>query len=111
MSQVYTLRPGIAETSLAAITATANGLTFAIPYMKKGIDIAWQTTFTGIPTSVSTTLQVSMDNSNWATVDTGTNTSGEYRIVGGVIGKYVRLVSGTLSGGTTPTATGLILAL
>ena len=106
-----TLRQGIVETILDAVATTTVGTAYAIPYTKAGINLGWQMTFTGAPSGVSTTLQVSIDNSNWATVDTGTNTSGEYRIVGAVIGKWLRAVLGTLTAGTSPTATCKILVL
>ena len=106
-----TLRQGIVDTILDAVATTTIGDAYGIPYTKAGINLGWQMTFTGSPSGVSTTLQVSIDKTNWATIDTGTNTAGEYRIVGAVIGKWLRAVLGTLTAGTSPTATCKILVL
>ena len=106
-----TLRQGIVDTILDAVATTTTGDAYGIPYTKNGISLGWQMTFTGAPTVVSTTLQLSIDKTNWATIDTGTNISGEYRIVGAVIGKWLRVVLGTMTAGTSPTATCKIIVL
>jgi hypothetical protein len=99
---VETIVPGVAATSINSnIANTTEGTAYAIPYMKLGFNIAWQLVYSGSVSAVSVALQVSMDNSNWTTIDTSTNTSGEYRsLVGGMVAKFVRLYHTSRTGGT-----------
>ena len=79
------------------------GVAFAIPYSKQGIDLAYQLVYTGGPSAVSVALQVSMDNSNWVTVDASTVTAGEYVNVTGIVALLVRLYHTSRTGGTKVT--------
>jgi len=86
---IYTLVP----TTTATVTGAAFNLDF--PYDKH----TWCTTIAGA-SSVSVTLQGSLDNSLWATLDTSTSATSECRHVVNKPVKYIRSVVGTLDAGT-----------
>jgi hypothetical protein len=104
-----TIVPGITATSIDSNIADATpGTTFAIPYAKQGVKLAYQTVFTGVVGAVSIALQISMDETNWTSVNTTTETAGAYVIVNNVIAKFVRLYHTSRTGGTKVTGTILI---
>jgi hypothetical protein len=96
-----TLQPKIPAVSIDSnISNAVAGTSFAIPYSKQGVSVAYQLIYTGVVTAVSIIFQLSMDNSNWAPVDTSTNVSGEYVVLGGLVGNFVRLYHTSRTGGT-----------
>ena len=54
-----------------------DGVEFTLP--ARAVEITWQTIFGSVPSTVDIVLQVSLDGSNWATIDTTTNVNGEIR--------------------------------
>lgn len=103
MANEKTVVPGIPVTSLSNITSTSavNGMAFVIPYLKQGCKLVWQVVVTGTASAISVSLQLSIDNTNWVTVDTSTDAAGCYCILDDVIGKYVRLIQTSRTGGTS----------
>lgn len=96
-----TIIPHIPATSINSDIANSTaGTAFSLPYLKQGCDVAYLLVYSGSVSAVSVSLQVSMDNTNWATMDTSTSTSGEYTIVHGVVAKYIRLYHTSRTGGT-----------
>lgn len=79
---------------------------FALPsysgFPENGRTIRWQTIFGTAPTSVSVVLQTAMVDADtqYATVDTSTATTGEARTVTGVRGNFVRAKVGAITGGS-----------
>jgi len=106
--------PNTVAVSLNAVTGTANGTSFAMPNYGRcpqpPTKFTWQMSYTGSPSGVSATLQGSIDGSTWFTLDTSTSTSGEVRVVINNPMKFIRIVLGTFTGGTNPTATGQFVA-
>jgi len=101
-----TLTRGVVEFSLnSAVGDGTAGVALGLPKTEGslGHTIAWQVVYaTGTSVSAaSTSLQVSMDNSNWATIDTNTNVAGCYRIVTPVIGRFIRAYHTSDTGATT----------
>ena len=99
-----TLTRGVVEFSLNANVADGTaGTTLALPKTEGslGHTIAWQVVYGGTVSACITLLQVSMDNSNWATIDTNTNTAGCYRIVTPVLGRFIRAYHTSDTGATT----------
>jgi len=91
---MVTLTRGVVENSINSdIGDAGTGTAFGLPKPEGtlGHTIAWQVVYTGTMTSATTLLQISMDNSNWATADTNTNTSGCYRIVTPIIARFIRV--------------------
>ena len=92
--------PGSAQAgSQFAITAPA-GLA------EMGRTVRWQTIYGTAPTAVSISLQGAMADvdSEYQTIDTTTNTSGEARTVTGVNGKFLRIKFTSSTGGAGLTA-------
>jgi hypothetical protein len=105
-----TVVPGVPATSINSdIANTTAGTAFAVPYSKQGIGLAVQLVYTGVVSAVSIAVQISLDNSNWATIATSTNTSGEYIQCGPVICKFIRLYHTSRTGGTNVLGTLLLL--
>lgn len=79
---------------------------FALPsysgFPENGRTIRWQTIFGTAPTSVSVVLQTAMVDADtqYATVDTSTATTGEARTVTGVRGNFVRAKVSAITGGS-----------
>lgn len=95
---------GIASTSFA-------GPTFAVPAHPLGgrySSFTWSVNYTGSPSGVSVSIQVSNDGVNWETIDTTTATGGETRFVANYPVQFLRLYVTTLSGGTNPAVIGYI---
>lgn len=65
---------------------------------------------TGTPTAISVTLEGSLDGSNWETLGSAATAAGITWSVDTPV-KFVRANLGTLTGGTTPTVTAVILAV
>ena len=82
------------------IAATTAGTSFSLPYSKQGVGVAVQITYTGVVTAVSIAVQISLDNSNWATIATSTAVGGELINCGHVVAKYIRLYHTSRTGGT-----------
>jgi hypothetical protein len=99
---------GTVETLLnaAKVTGTSQTLTLKKPFSTH----AWHIVVTGSPSSVSVTLQGSIDGTNWTTLDTSTTTTAEKRYAVNMPNIYIRSNLGTLSGGTAPTVTVKYLA-
>ena len=70
----------------------------------------WEVVVTGGPSTVSVTLQGSLNNSTWYTLDTSTTTTSEMRHVVNKKVRFVRANVATLTGGTSPTITVRILS-
>lgn len=63
---------------------------------------------TGAPTTVSVTLQGSLDGVNWFVLATSSSTTGDYQSVADKPVFFVRANLATLTGGTSPTVTARI---
>lgn len=95
------MHPSIAERLLNAVVATVGaGTAFGVPAI--AAQTTWQTVFGTAPTSCTIQLQISMDNTNWSTVDTSTSTTGEARTVQ-FNAPLVRANINAIVGGTTVT--------
>jgi hypothetical protein len=91
------------QTLLAAASGTGIGTSKGLPFAYK--NHTWNTVITGSPTTVSVTLEGSIDGTNWFVLDTSTSTSNEMRHVTNKPVTYLRANLGTLSGGAAPTVT------
>jgi hypothetical protein len=103
VSQPLTYTSYSSQTLLAAVTVTGAGTTRQPGFAYK--NHTWNTVITGSPTTVSVTLEGSIDGTNWFVLDTSTSTSNEMRHVTNKPVTYLRANLGTLSGGSTPTVT------
>jgi len=75
--------------------------------------IGWFTVITGGPSAVSIVLQIADvdQDSEYTTVDTSIATAGETRFVANVTANFVRVVSTTITGGTSPKiAAGIVVS-
>ena len=103
----HTIDPSSPTALLPAASSTGAGASFGNALTPGGAGVlqnfTWQTVVTGGPASVSVTLEGSLDGTNWVTLDTSTNTSGEIRGVSGKPVTFLRANLGTLTGGTAPT--------
>ena len=84
---IYTLVP------TTTVTATGAAISLDFPYDKH----TWCTTIVG-GSSVSATLEGSLDNVLWATLDTSTSATSECRHVVNKPVKYIRGAVGTFTG-------------
>jgi hypothetical protein len=86
------------------------GTAFGLPKPEGplGHTIAWQGILTGTVSAISTSLQISMDNTNWSSVDTATSTAGWYRIVTPIVARFVRVYHTSDTGCTNLAATILL---
>jgi hypothetical protein len=68
--------------------------------------VRWQTIFATAPSAVNVILQGAMADvdSEYATIDTSTNTAGEARTVSGVRANFLRIKVTSATGGSTFTA-------
>ena len=102
----YGYKNGLTVTSLNAVAVAGNGDEFALPAI--GLEypdkFTWQIITTGPPTSVQVDLQGSIDNSNWFSVDSSVNVSGELRHVVNKAVKFLRVKLVSIAGGGTVTA-------
>jgi len=105
-SGMISIVPGEAGETLAAGSSQA----FAIPdeagYNENGKTITWSTRYPSAPSGVTMTLQAAMVNedSQYVTLDTSTNTSGEIRSLTLRLYRFLRVTASGISGGTLPTA-------
>lgn len=90
--------------------ATATGAGSGVDLLVGRTSFTMQTVVTGAPTTVSVTLQGSLDNVNWSTIATSTSTTGDQQYSVDKPQRYVRANLGTLTGGTAPTVTVYIIA-
>lgn len=93
--------------SLNAVNATGAGTAFnvGIPSNNWGIQI----TDTGSPASISITLQGSLDNgTTWNNIGSAITSTGLSFITNSPC-SMIRLNLGTLSGGSSPTVTGIVI--
>ncbi len=83
------------------------GAQFAVPepsgFPKQEHTVRWQTIYTGGPTAVNLRLQgaIADVDSEYADIDTSTNTAGEARTVTGVRARFLRVKKFSSTGGTT----------
>lgn len=98
---------------LAAVTAT--GVSSSLNFRAGVRDHAIQATTTGAPTAVTVVLEGSLDGETYFTLDSHAFSAGEitaqaaYWNVSSQLTHFVRLNLSTLTGGTSPTVTGLYL--
>jgi hypothetical protein len=97
------------------LASSTKYLQFSVPqpinYPSSGRTVSWSTVIGGAPSGVTINLQgalVDVD-SQYSTLDSSTNTTGETRYTVGVDLPFLRLTSGTITGGTSPTLVGKIL--
>jgi hypothetical protein len=108
----HSLSPGAFGFSFNNETPTAGeaGSQFALPnpsgFADGGRVVAWQTIYATAPSAVSLSLQAAMDDvaSDYATIDTSTNTAGESRTVTGVRANFLRVICNSITGGARVTA-------
>ena len=95
--------------------ATGSSQAFAIQEVPVGDDnqmtITWSTIIGGAPATVTVNLQASVNDvdSEYATLDSSTNTTGETRTISAVRFRFLRLNVSAATGGTNPTIQGKIL--
>jgi hypothetical protein len=83
----------------ASLTAS-NGLIAALP--ARAVYLAWQVTYTGSPNPVSVVLEVSIDGTNFVTLDSSTTITGDVKTIAAptaalfVRGRVVSVTGGTL---------------
>ena len=87
MSVKYSALVGIEAVSLDAVdltSAAGAGSEFALTIPNHGTpNIAWQTLIDGIITSITVSLEASLDGDNWFVIDSSTSITGELRVVSG----------------------------
>ena len=73
--------------------------------------VTWSTVIAGGPSPATINLQGSIVDidSEYATLDSSTNTTGETRYISNVAFNFYRITSGTITGGTSPTLIAKIL--
>lgn len=96
-------------TALAAVTA--NGSSTAIDLVTPYRTHTLQTVVTGAPTSLSVTLEGSLNGTNWVVLATSTSTTGDAQFAVDKPVRYVRATLSALTGGTAPTVTALIASV
>lgn len=94
--------------ALNAATVTGAGASVELPAVMGKFTL--QTVVTGTPVSVSTTLEGSLDGTNWFVLATSTSVTGDAQHVVDKPVRFVRANLGTLTGGTAPTVTALVAA-
>jgi hypothetical protein len=108
--QGYVPVPEVGET-LANGTSQA----FAVQEVPEGDDngltITWATAYPSAPSTVTMALQGAIDNidSQYATLDSSTNASGETRYITLTRFRFLRVVASNVTGGTLPTSVVKIL--
>jgi hypothetical protein len=77
-----TLTFGFAQNSLTANSGAAGtiGTAYTLPGNPASV-VTWQSSYSSTPTAITLLLQGSLDNTNWFTLDTTTNTAGEIRTI------------------------------
>lgn len=89
-------------------TATGNGQLRG-PLLEAPVDHAIQVTTTGSPSTISVTVQGSLDGANWSTLGSAITATGLTFIADSPV-LFLRAVLGTLTGGTSPTVTVTVLS-
>jgi hypothetical protein len=90
-------------------------LQFSVPqpidYPVSGRTVSWSTVVGGAPSPVTINLQGSLvdQDSQYSTLDSSSNTTGETRYITGVDLPFLRITTGTITGGTGPTLVAKIL--
>ena len=88
-----------------AIADTTEGTKFAIPIRPLAQGFIWQTAYGTTPSAISICLRVSIDGTNWTTIDTSTSTAGEVRTILNKQGLFVEGYITSHTGGSTVTLT------
>lgn len=98
-----------------ALTSNTKYLQFSVPqpinYPVSGRTVSWSTVVSGGPSPVTINLQgalVDVD-SEYSTLDSSNNTTGETRYITGIDLPFLRITAGTITGGTSPTLVAKIL--
>jgi len=109
-----TLGRGIVNTLLAAVTSAQASAAFAVPLTRTDTgdymeNFTWQLTDTGSPSSVSCQLQGSLDGSNWFNIGAAALTAPGLQTIATTPLAFIRANLTTLSGGTSPTVTVLLI--
>lgn len=73
-----------------------------LPNTRLGYNVTWQLVYSSAPSAVSCILEVSLDNTNWFTIDTSTATAGEKRTLPYVMAKFIRITQSSRTGGAFP---------
>lgn len=99
-----------------SLTSNTKYLQFAVPSPigggGTGVEtLTWSTVVTGSPSPVTINLQASVVDidSQYATLDSSTNTTGETRYVAATDFNFFRITTGTITGGTSPTLVAKLL--
>lgn len=79
------------------------------PLQEAPVDHAIQVVVTGSPTTISVTVQGSLDGANWVNLGSAITAAGLTFIADSPV-LYLRTVLGTLTGGTNPTVTVTVLS-
>ena len=100
-----------------ALTSNTKYLQFAVPSPigggGTGVEtLSWSTVIGGSPSGVQVFLDGSLVDvdSQYAQLDSSTSTSGETRYIANINLNFYRLRSGTITGGSSPTLVGKLLA-
>lgn len=99
--------PNIVLLNAVTVTGAGGGTALPTPCGRFGM----QTKVTGAPTTVSLTLEGSLDGVNWTVLATSTSTTGDYQAAVDKPVAFIRGNLGTLTGGTAPTVTARVVAL
>lgn len=98
------------------LTSNTKYLQFAVPSPTgnggTGVEtLTWSTVVTGSPSPVTINLQASIVDidSEYATLDSSSNTTGETRYIAATAFNFFRITTGTITGGTTPTLVAKLL--
>jgi hypothetical protein len=93
--------------SLNAVTAPGNGVTFDVQRATSNWEV--QITTTGSPASFAAHLEGAIDGSTLVTIGSSITTTGLTNVTSNTPLTQVRLVLDSLTGGTAPTVTGVIV--
>lgn len=105
---------GQPQTLLNAATTTGTSAYILDIWPTRGgfpLHYTWATTITGTPSGVTLNLEGSIDGTNWYQIDQSISTSGEMRSVVNRAVRWVRLNLLSLTGGTSPTVTGIVMGV
>lgn len=105
---------GQPQTLLNAATATGTSPYILDLWPTRGgfpLHFTWTTVITGTPATVTINLEGSIDGTNWFQMDQSVAAGGEMRSVINKAVRWARLNMTTLTGGTSPTVTGVVMAV
>lgn len=116
MAATFHLEPGIPLKSLDAVVGADNtaGIQFGVP--ARTVDgpraFTWRISWNNNPSAVSMALEGTLDFTNWFSLDTSTNTSGEAKTVVDKVVKGVRarIVTMTPHGSGTLTTVDILIS-